>query len=696
MLSSSRILRSRLPSAALRATLINISRVPISQSLTRLQHTTRSNFEQVDGFDDKYDSERRAKFDEMRAREERKLAEISERAKNQLGRGESAASVLEYMTLELSQVHFKARSKFDTRITFAPVIDLLIDKAGEEMKSKDSLLTPVTYDEILQKLSEFNVVNVNNFQKVINTYYSEKKLQEVLLTWVSFLEYCTIEGIKGRALKTKVIVQLAYIEDCLEKGTKPDDETIKALLQTEELPHIGILRKTLGELFGKKGPRYDLMKKSLDKKELSNQNPNSIQFLQQVARDAHGGNARGVGMQYDQLKRISEASGIPLTEDSQVAFMNAFNRIFQARKAMEIWNEMMKAKVIPSTLGWNALLETVSKFGPHEGRLEQVETVFANIPQKNDESYAKLITIYAFLKQYEKIDKLVTDKLLEKPLVAQSYFQYLAGAGKIPEAQQTIVKMEKNGILLTRASYNGLIGAYIRANKFNEARKVLTKMEAQGLRPDVATYTMLIDLTFKDTRQKGDLVNDDLISSFLDNMRGGGIEPNVFTMTTIIDGLGKDPSHEETAMKLFQYLQEHNLVSNVTYGAMIASAFNFGRVRQAELYFADYIKAGYKPSISSWNQMFDGFARNKAAHRAKEYYLAFRKSVPDSFPDANKFTLYFLLKAARFGRDPELANLVLDDMVTHNLTRSTRVIESIRELSRLQGVKIPKSIDVLL
>lgn len=683
-------------SAALRSSLVKVSRVSVSQCLIRLQHTQA--YEQEDDKSDNRPSfrDRDNFFEEEKIRNSQKLNEIAESAKKLLSNGEPSIAVLEYLTSELPQVNIRSRARYDTRLVFGPIIDSLIDKASAESAEKDNLFTPVTNEEIIQKLSEVNVVAFSNFDKIITEYYLKEKHQEVLMTWVSYLEYATVEGIRMQPFKTRAIVHLSYVEDCLQKGTKPDEETIKALLQVQKLSDLKFLRGVLTETLGKESPRYKLIDETFDKLVLSKKNPNSIQYLENAIREAQGGNPWAVMRQYGYVKRISSASGVPLSEETQVAFMNSFNRIFQARKAMDIWNEMIKAGLKPSTNGWNALMETVSKFGPQGERLEKVETVFENIPEKNDETYAKLINIYASAKHYEKIENLVNESLLSKPLIAQSYIQYLAAARKLEKAEASVAKLEKNGILLTRTTFNALIGGSIRANKFGDAKKLLKKMEDQGLHPDVATYTMLIDLTFKDTRQKGNLVNDDVISEFLENMRKGGIEPNVFTMTTIIDGLGKDASHEETAMKLFQYLQENNLVSNVTYSAMISSSFGFGKVRQAELYFKDYVRAGYKPTIPLWNQMFEGFMRNKVALKSREYYELFRKTVPDSFPDANKFTLFFLLRAARNERDTTLANMVLEDIDTHGLTVSSRVIETIQDLSKLHDTSIPKSIQALL
>ncbi|CAM9017841.1 unnamed protein product [Wickerhamomyces anomalus] len=706
MLSNSRLAGSRLSAAVFRSGLGRASRPVVHKILTRRQISQSAqqlNNYQEDRFRDAQETlepldRNDTSYQNLRASNARKLRETLDLLKSAMEDQKPVNEILEIFTYSLNDLDSTERSFFQTRTKIGPVINEMIDMAEKELANPVEGATIVTPDEILQSAIALNVADVINFEKVIQIQFKNGQVSDVLSLWVSYLEYAATLNITFTPNILKNYTYLAFMESCAKENRELDDQTVEALLQSPPTQRIANLSKVVKENVQKNDPRYKVLMGCLERLYLKDKNPNSLAFLTKASAAANTGNSMRLDESYANIEKVSKFTGIKINEETLTHFMGFYNKIGRHSTAMGFWNEIVKAGIIPSTAAWNHLLDTARNLGPKEKRLSNVEGIFEQIPAKNDDTYVRMILIYSNFKAYDKLEALMDETKLASPAIAQVYAQSLISRGETEKAQKIFEGLKSKNMALNLGSYNTLLKTHIRHKDIKAAKKVLKEMKASGVNPDVATYSMIIDLTFKESRLRGDLINDDVISKILEDMRLNGIEPNTYTLTSVIDGLGKDPGYEESALKLFQYLQEKHLASSVTYVSMISNAFNYGNTRQAELYFKDYIQEGFKLTVPIWNLIFEGYLKNRNSSKVAEYYKVFRQADDVIFKKANKFTLYFLLKTAKNHSDFELANLVLSDIAEQGFEKklSTQTIDLIKELQSNPSVTIPESVEASL
>lgn len=703
MMLNNRLFGSKFANGAARAGISRVARPVVYKILTRRQHTQgfqEHHIKDEDNHPNRYDNDRNnTSYQDIRTLNSTKLLDVLQALQSGLDEGQSLKELHDLFIFKLSEVGIEERSKYSTRTKLAPIINKMIDLSSsgsaESNGGENPLATP---GEILQSAVQLQVADIVNFEKVMELYFKNAQVSEALSLWVSYLEYAATVRITAPPNYLRNFTVLAYVENCVKEKKQPTIETIDALLQTSARRLLGNLSRLVKTHLKRDDPRYWPLLNGVQALFLQNKDPNSITFLARAQSAALKGNTYLVDKSYNDVLKAAEFTGKKLNEETLVQFMGFYIKLGRFQTAMGFWNELIKAEITPSTAAWNNLLDVVSHLGPREQRLQQAEDLYEQIGEKDDESIVKMINIYTKFKAYDKLDEFVDKKKLESEAISQAFILSLLKRNETQRALELIDELKEKDIPLTLVTYNALLKNYIKNQDTKKARKLLNIMNAEEVKPDVATYSMIIDLTLKETRAKGDLINDDIISKILDEMKASGLDPNVYTMTSIIDGLSKDVAYEETALKLFQYLQENKLVSSVTYVAMISNSFDFGRTRQAELFFNDYIKAGYIVTIGIWNKIFEGFMRDKNSQKAFDYYRVMRKSDDRIFQNVNKFTFYFLLKAAALQNNVELANMVLSDIEEHQIASelSSQTLKVISSLSSNASVTIPKSVKARL
>lgn len=716
MLSNARLFRSRTVTTALRSTIeaTSFSRPVVHKILIRRQQHTEStaatinssnNVEQQESqsFNDK-SSEQLKQNDFIKSKNSRPnpFIDIETEFITKLKNGESVREVHSKLISKLNDIDERSRSSFDGRKSFGKIFNILMASSLRETNELN-IITITPYD-ILTSAIELNCADVINFDYVAKLEYSQGNLQEVISLWVSFLEYSRKLNLKIIAKQLKELTLLSYVESCVIDNKNPNIETALALLQMDNMFNGKELHRILNKYLKNNNDdaaaaatankkRYQSIKPGIESLRLGNKDPNSLIFLEKANLGAELKKIYMIDEAYKEALKTVEITGKKLNEDTLIQFMKFYNKVGQYKTSMEFWNKIIKSGIKPSINAWNSLLETVSNLGPYPNRLLNSQIIFDKISNKNDETYGKMIIIYNKFNQFEKINSIIPKEIINKPYISKIIVQILLSKNKLDEALKLINEnIYSKGLKLNLSTYNLIIFSMIKFKKFNEAKKILSEMIQNGIKPDVITYTSLLDMTFKETRKKGEIISDDLISSFLEEMRLNGIEPNFITISSIIDGLGKDSSHIDSAIKLFDYVKKNNLASPPVYTSIISNLFNLGESKKAEMFFKNFIESGYKLTISNWNLMFEGFMKNGNANKSLEYYNLLKKISEENLPKLNVYSIYFLLKVAKFRKNIELANLVLQDQEKIGFNNFSKPLKKVlEELEKIDDVIIPPS-----
>lgn len=628
-------------------------------------------------------------YDTLRAQ----ITTLNEGIEGQLAAGASCG--------DLVQEFFGAVSPLQTSAPRGLVISLvkdtinsLIEKAIAEANDPQQQRIPPSAESILNKAIYQNIAGVSNFTRVAFELLKDGEHAAVMNLWVTFLESQSnlqngnnTQQKKIDPSRFKDIVTLAYLESCVASKSQPEHEKLLRLLQVEKLPRVHSLRTTVFAIAPKNGKRSSALNNALDAFVLYDRDPNSQSNIISTLELAERGDSRAVSKAWETALKISKLNGKRLSESTLIEFMKIFNTIGNARESQNIWNTLLKSGITPSTDAWNVLLVTVSKIGPFQSRLGQVEFVKGKISAPNAQTTATLIKLYTQFKKFQKVEELAQGNL-NTSVIGQAYLQSVATRGDFAKVEEVMNTLKGNGVHLDIQSYNKVLSSALEQRNYERFAELLTELRSSGVALDVATYSIWMDYNLKILANRGEVPTDYAFELFFRELEESGIKPNVFTFTAIMDNLSKVGSIE-TSQYLFRYLQSRKMASTVSYISLITSEFDAGLVNDAEAHFQEFLAEGHTVTSAHWAALFKGFARNGRSDKCREYLVSLNAKPAL----VNRFSLYFLLSAARNKRDAELADQVFTFITAHkkfdSITTRTGVV--IQELAQ-QGVEVPEVI----
>jgi pentatricopeptide repeat protein len=620
----------------------------------------------------------------------------------------SAAIATEYeagkSARELSELFFGTidknpflKDRFHAIQAFSNTINTIITRSIEEIADPNQTRIPLSPQDIINKAAFYGVAHPTNFELAANDYLKQGEPQNVLPLWVSYIEYKSSQGRKfypgeGDFVKSTII---AYAE--LTAGKNPELENIRQLLQIDALPGLYPIFAQLDKVLPKSNERYKSIKNTLSQLMLASRDPNTITDLARAYAAAGRGDFPSVIRIFSDAKHISELSGTPLSQETLVAFMTCFNLTNHPSEVFEIWNQILKSGTKPTTDAWNQLLDASAKSGPFSNRIGQAHGILSKIPNPNEETSAKLYSIYLKYQEPELAKELLTKENLKSSVFVNTYLRALSTDSDIENLLQQLRRFQNEGIKIKVETYNKILSRLVSSMEFSRAKRLLNEMEAHFVKPDVATFSIILDLTLKSITSRGEIPTEKTIDDCLSTMKEAGIEINNFTITSIMDGLGKDASSYGLAEVLFNNLEIKNKINPVAYVSMISNAFSIGKTDLAEKYFQKLSKSIYGINQPNWAMMFEGWSKNKNVEKAKEY-LQKVEALPDFPKQLNKYSYYYLFQLANDQNSIELATETFKILDEYNLASKILSQQTKRVISNLlrKGFPVPESVQKTL
>lgn len=694
MFSYSRVVRSSLPALARSS---GYALTNVTAAVARLQSTAASaaNVEPVKKPVDGQYKKSRADYAKINAEKKEvllnALTELNTEIAEQIKIGSSSKELMDLFfskVAALPKVHHTSRL---VKETLKVTINNIMKKATREANDINQQRVPVTPHSILNKAIYQEIADISNFSYVATILLKEGDFSGVMSLWVTYLESTVGSFVRhndSSVITFHSLVTLAYLESCIASKSQPQLEKLEQLLQVKRLPKMSQLRSTLRSVVPPAHERSKPINDALDSLFLYSWDPNGTSNIVEALDAAERGDIKAVRNTWFNANKASQLNGKKISEDTLVAFMKMFNILNSPKDSQTIWNTIISSGVAPSTNAWNTLLVTVSKLGAFQKRLGQVEFIKSKIPSPNDETIITLIKIYTQLKQFAKIEELAEGKL-NVPVVAQVYLQALLAQGDFSQADKFIAQAKASKIQLNQQSYNKILATVLKQGLYSKFPEYLEEMKSSGVKPDIATYTIMMDYDLKILANRGQMPTEHAFDVFFQDLADKDIAPNMYTFTTIMDNLAKNGSLE-TAQLLLRYLQNSKMASPVTYISLITSEFDNGAAREAEAHFNEFLAENFRVSASHWAALFKGLSRNGKIEKCKEY-LAKLDATPNML---NKFSIYFLLTAARSKNDKELAQQVLEFIAKHRLESvlSDQSRDVIKDLESRQELEIPERI----
>lgn len=609
--------------------------------------------------------------------------------------------------------HRQARKELRNTLTL-----LLTTSIKETKNPSHNTLAAPNPKALLQFYMASNLATTAHFNEVIYYLISIGASKDGLALFTEFREYVkdkpyvatltTEERSDGRfverAFNVRTAGLIAYLGYIHEHNIKADSNFAKQLFGFENLPSQFLLKGKLNEEAGIKDNStqnaYLNLYKQLRAQTVNLEDPAILDKLRDYARR---GNINEVRNELESLRQLAAVQGKTLPEGVYTVSMSIFAKANVAATSLFLWNEMIKAGIVPSVESWNALIFAASRKGFKDLRTKKVEAVYQKLLEQttckpNSGTYASLIAAYSNLDKFDKVEEVyqkaqndqqipVTYSIEKEYLLAQSKVNVDAAFAKLKE------KIDVDNFVPDIFLLNNFLSIFAKVKKFEKVSETLGIIEKFGTKADVATYTVVLDMVFKQSRKRGEVVTEEVLEKILTEMKSNGIDMNAVTYASLIDGLVKDGVNIEAGRLLFQYLQTHFPINKTIYTTMIQGELNSRNFAVAEALFDQFWNSHEvtNKTVQMLNLMINGFARQGELLKAFEYFSKIDKEATTKL-QPNRYSYYFVLKGALQESNTAIAEKVLESLAQQNFNSYGRSIPAVIIKLNEQGVKVPANV----
>lgn len=578
---------------------------------------------------------------------------------------------------------------------FQPLLVSLLEKTENSEGSKG-------LSELLEIFMRYNVAHTYHFTKAaiheLKTN-NDKALayQEVLRLWVKYLEYTKTSNNKLNTRIYKVFRKLnynthdlrnlvfyAFVQSCILQGVKYDFKDAIKLLQSDDLPEVFQIRRTIvGQgLIQDLRQDFDSFTRDLDKINLESLDPNGSFVLNKINTYTSHKDVNALNRIYNQVQDASKKNDVPIHESTLIRFMSAFYECGQHESVFLVFQLMIQSGIEkPSVSSWDFVIRSmghpshIEKFNESQkneiaNNIERmIETIEAGGSAITAKTLSVIVGSFANLNRFDKVDHYLEKYATGKnklPIIFTTKNNILIGLllnNNVKEAEKKLKEFMDDGsdYVPSSTTMNSFINFYAKSSNFKAVEGILNFMKQNNIPTDVGTFTILTDVFFKLHRERG-LVPDvsKLLQSFSETA-GNVVDINEVTIATIIDGLVKDGINLDAARALFSHLKT-NKVSPQTLTSMMKGELDHGSIINAEVLFQRYI-SNIRNDARIWNLMINSLVA-KNENLALDY---FRKFKEQTRCEPNFFTYYFLITHFLKRSQKKTVQYLIDELAKSDL-----------------------------
>lgn len=570
-----------------------------------------------------------------------------------------------------------------------------------------------TLKSVLDLAIEHKVAHGFLFAKVM-AVQAQDSYQAALQTWVRFLEYSSTVNnalvfkrfgfMKDIFFKKRDLINLAfysYVQSCLHLNAKYDFRDAMKLLQTEELPEVFQVRRTVMSYKAARLPQeFQSFQNKLLTLELESLDPNGSVVIRRINTAIANRDVGLLNKTYELVKDAALKYDKPISESTLTRFMSGYFECLQVDRVFDIFQSMLQNGISkPSIVTWDivlrcmghpAYLKTLNKARREENSLNfrrTIETVMALYPEMSPKTLSIIVAGFANMNDFQAVDeymdKYSTQGKGKVPVIHATKNNIIIGLllnKKTTAAEEKLKEFMDDGsdYVPSTVCMNTFLSHYARAGNYNAVDGILKFMKQHNIAEEIGTYTIVIDLYFKMHRAKGLAPNvNELLESF--TKKESGLTLNDYTYSILISGLARDGLNLEAARTLFEHSKAYRSSPHVL-TAMLQGELDHGSIGNAENLFEKYTKSKNDPRM--WNMMIKSMLHKHEA-LSLDYYRSFKDQAKlSSRCKPNYFTHYFLLQHFIKKGNKEKVEWMLNEIAESNSELGAELPKIIRKLSR--------------
>lgn len=359
------------------------------------------------------------------------------------------------------------------------------------------------------------------------------------------------------------------------------------------------------------------------------------------------------------------------------AMISGYNRIKQFDESRNLFDEMEKERMLPTSVTLVTVLSACSKLKD----LDVGKRVHQYV--KDCEVEHNLILDNALIDMYAVCGEMGTALGIFESMNNRDVISWTAivtgyaNLGQLDLAQKYFEQMPEKDLV----SWTAIIDGYLQVNQFKEALTLFRRMQTSNVKPD--QFTMVSILTacahlgafemgewIKAYIDKNKIEKDAFVGNALIDMyfKCGNVEKaftiynempyrDKFTWTAMIVGLATN-GHGEEALNMFSQMLEASIIPDeITYIGVLCACTHAGLVDEGRKFFARMTaQHGIGPNVVHYGCMVDLLGR--AGHLREAHKVIMKMPIRP-----NSIVWGALLGACRVHRDAKMAEMAAKELL---------------------------------
>lgn len=245
-----------------------------------------------------------------------------------------------------------------------------------------------------------------------------------------------------------------------------------------------------------------------------------------------------------------------LNAKSYSILIKGWGEIGDAKKALELFDEMVGEGCPVDLLAYNNLLEALCKGGKVDDASNLFQVMVSKRVEPDAYTYSIFIRTYCDMSDLHSVFR-VLDRVKRANLLLNVYaynhiIKRLCKIEKVEEAYQLLDEMIASSVNPDIWSYNAILAYHCDHCEVNRALRLLSRMEKDNCLPDRHTYNMVLKLLIRTGRF-------DRANEVWEKMVDRDFYPSVSTYAVMIHGFLKKKGMLEEACKYFEMMIDEGI-----------------------------------------------------------------------------------------------------------------------------------------
>lgn len=323
-----------------------------------------------------------------------------------------------------------------------------------------------------------------------------------------------------------------------------------------------------------------------------------------------------------------------------------------------------------SQSGYTHTTEAYDRMMDILGKMKQFEKMYSLVEEMRGADLITLNTVAKVMRRlagagrYEDVVKTFDDLGnfgLEKGVDSMNLLlDTLCKERRVERAREIFLELKAN-IPPNAHTFNIFVHGWCKAGRVDEANWTILEMKGCGIRPCVITYSTILQAYCNK-------FNFRKVNELLDEMKAQGCPPNVVTYTTLMHSLAKSQQYEE-ALQIFERMKTDGCkLDTLVYNSLIHILGKANQLNKAiHIFEVEMRLNGIIPSVSTYNTMIAVFCHYSLEQSALNVLREMENSVtckPDLLTYNPLLKLYF-----KMGKTDDILHKLLHDMIhKHHLS----------------------------